>query len=127
MAAADVQKVVWAADEAGRDLTLDALFVGPSSRALANPARRMVAAVAAQLAATPAAATVALGNDPWRTVRVPGLVAEARLAIDDAIPPAAAAVATSALAATLSCVLARPVQTAQAWVVAVAAMTLAAS
>ncbi|GAB0492063.1 hypothetical protein MMPV_003322 [Pyropia vietnamensis] len=99
---ADAREAAWVADATARDLTLNALLVDPSNRAVADPTRRGVAAVAARLAATPAAATVTLGADPRRALRVARFAAVARLTIDDAIPPAAAAVAAPALATAVA-------------------------
>ncbi|KAK1868896.1 hypothetical protein I4F81_011378 [Pyropia yezoensis] len=105
-AAADAGAVAvtaaWAADAAARDLTLNALFVDPSTRVVTDPTRRGVAAAAARLAATAAPAAATLGADPRRALRVARLAAAARLAVDDAIPPAAAAVAAPSLAAIVA-------------------------
>ncbi|KAK1866949.1 hypothetical protein I4F81_009461 [Pyropia yezoensis] len=105
-AAADAGAVAvtaaWAADAAARDLTLNALFVDPSFRVVTDPTRRGVAAAAARLAATPATAAATLGADPRRALRVARLAPAARLAVDDAIPPAAAAVAAPSLAAIVA-------------------------
>lgn len=105
-AAADAGAVAvtaaWAADAAARDLTLNALFVDPSTRVVTDPTRRGVAAAAARLAATPATAAATLGADPRRALRVARLAPAARLAVDDAIPPAAAAVAAPSLAAIVA-------------------------